>query len=151
MSFIEKMLLSVLENWYIFFTAVGALVCLGFVSSANKEIDKSFEEWKRENYYSNHIYKKLTISYSLFVTLITIFPLLGMFGTVIALLNLNLADENALLSARGSFFDALTSTAWGIVFAIIYKVANAFISRKAEDNIDKVSKLIENKAVKKKK
>lgn len=148
MGFIEKMLVSIPENWYIFLAAMGAVVCLFFVDNSNKKIDESFELWKNQNFYSSMIYKRLTIAYSLFVTLITIFPLLGMFGTVVALLRLNFVDENAVLNARNNFFDALTSTAWGILFAIVFKVFNAFLSNHAEDNIGKVSELINNKAEK---
>lgn len=148
MSFVEKLILSIPENLYIFIAAFFAVICLVIVSISNKNIDKSFEQWKSENYYSNLIYKTLTIMYSLFVTLITIFPLLGMFGTVKSLLQLNLTDENAIISARSSFFDALTSTAWGIIFAIIFKLVNAIISKHAEDNIDKISELKNNRAEK---
>ena len=148
MGFFEKMLVSIPSNSYIFIAAVVAIVCLLFVNASNKKIDKSFEQWKIENNYSNAVYKVLTIAYSLFVNLITIFPLLGMFGTVASLLELNFMDDNALLNSRNSFFDALTSTAWGILFAIFFKVINAFISNHAEDNIEKVSELINNKAEK---
>ena len=111
MGFFEKMLVSIPSNSYIFIAAVVAIVCLLFVNASNKKIDKSFEQWKIENNYSNAVYKVLTIAYSLFVNLITIFPLLGMFGTVASLLELNFMDDNALLNSRNSFFDALTSTA----------------------------------------
>ena len=147
MGFFGKMLSSIGEDWYIFVSALLSVGCLFVIRVSNKKVDKSFELWKSENYYSNFIYKALTLSYSIFVTLITIFPLLGMLGTVKSLLVLNFGDENAILNARNSFFDALTSTAWGIIFAIIFKVCNAFISKHTEDNIEKVSGLISGKAV----
>ena len=146
MSFIGKLFASIPTDWYIFLFALIAVGCLFAIRFSNKTVDRSFDLWKSENYYSNFIYKALTLSYSLFVTLITIFPLLGMFGTVRALLSLNLGDETTILNARNSFFDALTSTAWGIIFAIIFKVVNAVISKYAEDNIEKMSELINNKA-----
>lgn len=146
MSFIGKLFASIPTDWYIFLFALIAVGCLFAIRFSNKTVDRSFDLWKSENYYSNFIYKALTLSYSLFVTLITIFPLLGMFGTVRALLSLNLGDETTILNARNSFFDALTSTAWGIIFAIIFKVVNAVISKHAEDNIEKMSELINNKA-----
>lgn len=147
MGFFGKMLASIGEDWYIFFCAMIAVGCLIVIRVSNKKVDKSFGLWKSENYYSNFIYKALTLSYSVFVTLITIFPLLGMLGTVKSLIVLNFADDNAILSARNSFFDALTSTAWGIIFAIIFKVVNAVISKHTDDNIEKVSELINGKAV----
>ena len=70
-----------------------------------------------------------------------------MLGTVKSLLVLNFGDENAILNAKSSFFDALTSTAWGIIFAILFKVINAVISKHTEDNIEKISGLISGKAV----
>ena len=147
MGFFEIMLSSIPEDWYIFFSALLALACFFVIRISNKKVDRSFELWKSENYYSYFIYKALTLSYSVFVTLITIFPLLGMLGTVKSLLVLNFVDENAIMNARNSFFDALTSTAWGIIFAIIFKVVNAVISKHTEDNIEKVSELINSKAV----
>lgn len=146
MSVFQKMLASAASDWYIFAFALVAVACLVVIRLSNKKVDRSFELWKSENYYSNFIYKSLSLSYSVFTTLITIFPLLGMFGTVKSLLALNFADENAILNARSSFFDALTSTAWGIIFAIVFKVINAVISKHAEDNIGKMSELIGNKA-----
>ena len=147
MSFFGKMLSSILEDWYIFLAALVCVGCLIVIRLSNKKIDRSFELWKSENFYSNFIYKSLSLSYSIFVTLITIFPLLGMFGTVKSLLVLNFMDENAILDARNSFFDALTSTAWGIIFAILFKVINAVVSKHTEDNVEKVSGLINGKAV----
>lgn len=147
MGFFGKMLASVGADWYIFLCAFVCVVCLIVIRRSNKKIDRSFELWKSENYYSNFIYKALTLSSSIFVTLITIFPLLGMFGTVKSLLALNIMDDNAILNARNSFFDALTSTAWGIIFAVIFKVINAVITKHTEDNIEKVSGLISGKAV----
>ena len=147
MSFFGKMMGSIAEDWYIFFCAFLSLACYVVIRISNKRVDQSFDLWKSENHYSNFIYRALTLSYSVFVTFITIFPLLGMLGTVKSLLVLNFMDENAILNARNSFFDALTSTAWGIIFAIIFKVVNAFISKHPEDNIQKMSELINNKAV----
>lgn len=66
--------------------------------------------------------------YSFFSNTVAVFPLLGMLGTVISLYNLagDLADTTT------SFFSALSSTIWGIVFAIIGKCADAFIAPKVE-------------------
>lgn len=146
MGFFEKMFKSISEDWYIFLAVGLSGICLFCIWWSVKEIDKSFDRWKNENHYSKLIYNVLTISYNLFLTLITIFPLLGMFGTVKALLSLNFMDESAMMIARNSFFDALTSTMWGIVFAVIFKILNAFISTYVEDSVNKVSSLIDNKA-----
>lgn len=56
--------------------------------------------------------------------MISIFPLLGMLGTVIGLLGLDLASGD-MDNIKNNFFIALTSTAWGIIFSVIFKVAHA--------------------------
>ncbi|MBR6623248.1 MAG: MotA/TolQ/ExbB proton channel family protein [Ruminococcus sp.] len=68
--------------------------------------------------------------YSIFVNLTGIFPLLGILGTVISLLGL-VSDTNDI---TGNFYGALTSTFWGLVFAIIFKFLDGIISAKIEDN-----------------
>ncbi|WP_295155077.1 MotA/TolQ/ExbB proton channel family protein [uncultured Ruminococcus sp.] len=68
--------------------------------------------------------------YSLFVNLTGIFPLLGILGTVISLLGLVADDTNV----TGNFYGALTSTFWGLVFAIIFKFLDGIVSAKIEDN-----------------
>lgn len=68
--------------------------------------------------------------YSLFVNLTGIFPLLGILGTVISLLGL-VADNT---NVTGNFYGALTSTFWGLVFAIIFKFLDGIVSAKIEDN-----------------
>lgn len=68
--------------------------------------------------------------YSVFVNLTGIFPLLGILGTVISLLGL-VSDTTDI---TGNFYGALTSTFWGLVFAIIFKFLDGIISAKIEDN-----------------
>lgn len=67
--------------------------------------------------------------YTLYVNITGIFPLLGILGTVISLLGMvgNTSD------VTGSFFAALTSTFWGLVFAIIFKFLDGFVSPKLDD------------------
>ena len=69
--------------------------------------------------------------YSIFINLTAIFPLLGILGTVVSLLPMvaNLADM------QQNFFAALTSTFWGLVFAIVFKLLDGFLlSAVIEDN-----------------
>lgn len=68
--------------------------------------------------------------YSVFVNLTGIFPLLGILGTVTSLLGL-VADTADI---TGNFYGALTSTFWGLVFAIIFKFLDGIISAEIEDN-----------------
>ncbi|MCI5751735.1 MAG: MotA/TolQ/ExbB proton channel family protein [Oscillospiraceae bacterium] len=67
--------------------------------------------------------------YTLYVNITGIFPLLGILGTVISLLGMvgNTSD------VEGSFFAALTSTFWGLVFAMIFKFLDGFVSPKLDD------------------
>ena len=73
---------------------------------------------------------KMGSLYSVFINLTGIFPLLGILGTVTSLLGL----VNDMSDVQGSFYGALTSTFWGIVFAMIFKFCDALISPKIEEN-----------------
>ncbi|MBQ4187478.1 MAG: MotA/TolQ/ExbB proton channel family protein [Firmicutes bacterium] len=74
---------------------------------------------------------KMNQAYGMFTNITAIFPLLGMLGTVWSLIPMvsMIGDIDI-----GRFFTALTSTVWGIVFAIIYKMVDARINYKIEDN-----------------
>ena len=94
-------------------------------------VDKIFES-----------YRKINSSYTLFITLISIFPMLGMLGTVLALLGLDMSTADAISSAKNNFFGALTSTAWGIIFAVVFKIINARYFADVEDLIQRHLALI---------
>ena len=68
--------------------------------------------------------------YALFVNITGIFPLLGILGTVVSLLGLVSDMENV----TGNFYGALTSTFWGLIFAIIFKFLDGVISPEIETN-----------------
>lgn len=70
--------------------------------------------------------------YGIFTNLVSIFPLLGMIGTVWALLNLNLEDANKEII--NNFFGALTSTFWGAIIGIIFKIFDAIPNYLVEKN-----------------
>lgn len=69
--------------------------------------------------------------YSWYVNLTTMFPLLGMLGTVVALIPMVNSIGTGDVS---NFFSALTSTAWGIIMALVFKTLDATVSYKIEDN-----------------
>ena len=77
--------------------------------------------------------------YSIFINITGVFPLLGILGTVVSLLPMvaNLADM------QQNFFAALTSTFWGLVFAIVFKLLDGFLSSKMDDNDKSVTMLLE--------
>ena len=89
--------------------------------------------------------QKLNVCYSALTAFISIFPLWGMFGTVISLLSLDMGGD--LSSVQDNFFTALTSTAWGILFAILFKVLNAlFVSVKTEEVLEKSGRILDRPA-----
>ena len=68
--------------------------------------------------------------YSMFANLTGIFPLLGILGTVVSLIPM----VQDMANMQGSFFVALTSTLWGLIFAIFFKVLDATLSPRIEGN-----------------
>ena len=77
--------------------------------------------------------------YSVFVNVTAIFPLLGILGTVVSLLPM-VAD---MADMQTNFFAALTSTFWGLVFAILFKLLDGFLSARMEDNDKAVDLLLQ--------
>ncbi len=75
--------------------------------------------------------EKMNRQYSKFTTLTTMFPLFGMLGTVMALIPMvdTIGAEETQL-----FFGALTSTFWGIVWALFCKGLDISLGYKIEDN-----------------
>ncbi len=76
--------------------------------------------------------------YSLFANVTSIFPLLGILGTVVSLLPMvsNLSDMQT------NFFAALTSTFWGLVFAILFKFLDGFLASRMDDHSRSVELLL---------
>ncbi|HKL41417.1 MAG TPA: MotA/TolQ/ExbB proton channel family protein [Clostridia bacterium] len=64
-----------------------------------------------------------------YISLTSIFPLLGILGTVVALLNLT-DFTNSIITVNFSL--ALTSTFWGILFGAISKFGEGFFTAKLE-------------------
>ena len=79
--------------------------------------------------------------YALYSNFTTMFPLLGMLGTVLALLNLDISGDTALM--KNNFFQALDTTMWGIVYAAIFKFLNSFAQTSIEAQVSKAKKLLE--------
>lgn len=76
--------------------------------------------------------------YAIFSNLTAIFPLMGILGTVLSLLPM-VAD---MANVQTNFFAALTSTFWGLVFAIAFKICDAFLTSRMEDNDKNVTLLL---------
>lgn len=102
----------------------------------DKEIAKGGEKaFKRVMYYL------MDIPYTVFIVLISLFPLMGMLGTVCALLTLDLGGETEAL--KSNFFQALDTTAWGLIFAIFFKLINSVFQPYIEGRIAKAKKMLE--------
>lgn len=147
MSFWKIMFGSIPDNWYIL-TAVGLeIFCFVIARTGAKNIKKNFKEnggLKNKDFN----YQITEISYTFFVVGISIFPLLGMFGTVKALIGLGSVFEAAdtnINSIKSEFFFALTSTAWGIIFSIIFKLVNARYQSDIENQISKAKNYLSEK------
>lgn len=99
-----------------------------------KENDRKPETLKRPEKISEaelmEIHFRQDKYYGFFVNIVSIFPLLGMIGTVLALLSLDLSADNG--SITNNFFGALTSTFWGAVFGTVFKLADSSVSTKIE-------------------
>lgn len=143
MSFWQRLMDSISSSDnYILHWAIGAFIC-GIISFVISLYSNKFDYSTKKNRNSVKLnYYLLSICYTLFITIISIFPLLGMYGTVKALLLLDTSNEIGISNAQMNFFNALTSTTWGIIFAIIFKVVNALITTFIEDNIKKLSDYI---------
>ena len=74
---------------------------------------------------------KANLWYAVFCNITSLFPLMGMFGTVISLIPM---VELIGSEAGGAFFTALTSTFWGILWAMLCKALDPFLSTRLEDN-----------------
>jgi len=90
-----------------------------------------------------HMIKKLKDKEARFVTIlitvISVFPLLGILGTIIALLGMvDLGSQEVLLN----FTTALTSTFWGLVFAIGFKGGSSMLMAQSDENGENFELLI---------
>lgn len=106
------------------------LLMEGFVQGGAKDLDL-------------HQIKKLKDTEARFVnmlqTIISVFPLLGILGTIISLLGMvDLGSQEVLLN----FTTALTSTFWGLVFAIGYKGASSMLMAQSDENGENFELLI---------
>ena len=132
-SFWEKLFSSIrASDSYILVFAVLALVFLGLSLWIARMIDKDI----KINQPINRVHQILSVIYTLFVTFISLFPLLGMFGTVRALLELDLSGDLEMIKIK--FFNALTSTAWGIIFSIFFKSIHALFQPWIETQLNKL-------------
>ena len=129
MSILDTMMNSISNNGYIIGAGIGAVVFLIASLYIAHNVEKSFDNSHGQKL-KNTVYYLLDVFYTLFITIISLFPLLGMLGTVFSLIDLGnvFNSENADINAiKPDFFLALTSTAWGIIFSVFFKLVNYFL------------------------
>ncbi|MBP5224535.1 MAG: MotA/TolQ/ExbB proton channel family protein [Lachnospiraceae bacterium] len=97
-------------------------------SNDHETIPQKFDAKEEEEIVS--LRKKAEALYAVFVNVTAIFPLLGILGTVLSLIPL----VSQMAAFETNFFAALTSTFWGLVFAIVFKLLDGFLSARMEDN-----------------
>lgn len=138
-------------NIIIFVFAVATAMVAVMLHQNRQAVDSEIYDWEASSddiYNVDKVdkifdsYRKINMNYTLFITFISIFPLLGMLGTVLALLGLDMSSADAINDAKNNFFSALTSTAWGIIFAVVYKIINARFFADVEDLIQRHLSLI---------
>ncbi|MGN0401407.1 MAG: MotA/TolQ/ExbB proton channel family protein [Acetatifactor sp.] len=99
-----------------------------------QEILKNHTEKEKTKLSANELLmhrEKMNQYYALYSNLTTMFPLMGMLGTVVSLIPM----VNSLgAETTGLFFSALTSTFWGIVAALVFRLSDASLSYKIDDN-----------------
>lgn len=110
--------------------------------SRNKSDKESYDLSKNIGW-AKAMLKGLNISYSVYSGITSIFPLLGMFGTVKSLLDLPSLTTGDITAVQGSFFTALTSTAWGIIFAVGFKIIGSGIAPGIDDRRAELEKEIQ--------
>ena len=116
------------KNWYITLAFVAEVFVAIKLMRNRSELHRRNSSDPRTR---RRMAKSLANEYNLFTSLITLFPVLGMLGTVIALLGLDTSPEK-LEAAQSSFFTALTSTAAGLIFSAVFKVMHAWIGQDTE-------------------
>ena len=98
-----------------------------------REVQKKFAQQREKSSETDIIQlrRKMNTYYVIYENLTAIFPLLGLLGTVVSLLPM-VGELGEIVT--GLFFSALTSTMWGIIFAIVFKALNGYLSSGIEDN-----------------
>lgn len=75
--------------------------------------------------------------YTLYTNITALFPLLGIFGTVVSLMKSSGAD-----TLPDNFSMALTTTAAGLIAAMFFKILDSFISSRLDRALDDADYLI---------
>lgn len=136
---------EVVNQWIIpiMWIMAGVSLCLfGFVMAlvTTSRFDRRIAKGS-DTAFKKRTYFWLDIPYTVFIVLISLFPLMGMLGTVSALLTLDISG--ATESLKSNFFQALDTTGMGLILAILFKLLNAFFQPRIEECIAKAKKMLE--------
>lgn len=148
-SFILKLLGSIFgADILILFFGIATILIGRHVKTIAEQVEDEVKQCVNDpnKRFAEDLSQRLNTYYNFFTTMITIFPLLGMLGTVKSLIELNLATEE-MSALQGHFFDALTSTAWGIIFAIGFKLWNAHMEFQVTSQIEAAQKILERESL----
>lgn len=131
------------------FINFGVWICMLLLLKRSKQLlsptsDKRFKvnadmEWNNEQV--SELQKKRTVLvslYAFYANLTAIFPLLGILGTVAALVTYS---TDTMME---NFMIALSTTLLGVFFAIIFKFIDAFISGPLDVFVDDADHIIQN-------
>lgn len=144
MSWTKVMIDSISDNVIIFIALAVAIIFLGSSLFWGTTVSHFFDK-SNGNGLKKRTYYWLDISYTIFVATISMFPLFGMLGTVISLIELGSVfqvDGANINGIKADFFLALTSTAWGIIFSLLFKFINAIVQPFLENQIDRAKKIL---------
>jgi hypothetical protein len=123
-------------NIIIIIAAVFAILVLVLTLLLAGCIRKHFDSTNGEGL-KRFLYYMSDVSYTVFITIISLFPLFGMLGTVLSLIGIGNDNSFDLNGMKSNFFLALTSTAWGIIFSLLFKFINSFVQPYLENQISK--------------
>ena len=135
-------LLAEIDLWSILIVAGIAVTLLIWAKIDAKELDRTLTKEARPDVTGlqkrlNH----LSTVYTVLLALISIFPLLGMLGTVLALLDLDITNASEAL--QNDFFAALNTTAVGLVCSIIFKILTSLFQAEIEMQEERASQYLE--------
>lgn len=127
---------TVLANlvYVLIFANAGACVMLMYVVKRDARDLLQSERNLRKRLYT------LDQRYTVLISLISVFTLLGMLGTVLSLLGMDLSGDAQ--QVKSHFFTALGTTAAGIVFAVGFKIVIAFSQSYIESQIEKGRRML---------
>lgn len=98
-----------------------------------KIITKVHQEKSLDLHYIRNLKEKETRLFHIYASITSIFPLLGILGTIISLIRIISIESDTLMI---NFSTALTSTFWGLLGAIIFKAIGGILSGISESNDD---------------